>query len=75
MVFDKVKEIINDTLSCGEDIITMDAVLIDDLGAYSLDAVELCMTIEEAFDITIPEDKIADLKTVKDIVEFVESQI
>ena len=62
MVFDKVKEIINDTLSCGEDIIT-------------LDAVELCMTIEEAFDITIPEDKIADLKTVKDIVEFVESQI
>ena len=74
MVFDKVKEIINDTLSCGEDI-TMDAVLIDDLGADSLDAVELCMTIEEAFDITIPEDKIADLKTVKDIVEFVESQI
>lgn len=75
MVFDKVKEVINDTLSCGEDIITMDAVLIDDLGADSLDAVELCMTIEEAFDITIPEDKIADLKTVKDIVEFVESQI
>ncbi len=75
MVFDKVKEIINDTLSCGEDIITMDAVLIGDLGADSLDAVELCMTIEEAFDITIPEDKIADLKTVKDIVEFVESQI
>lgn len=75
MVFDKVKEIINDTLSCGEDIITMDAVLIDDLGADSLDAVELCMIIEEAFDITIPEDKIADLKTVKDIVEFVESQI
>lgn len=75
MVFDKVKEIINDTLSCGEDIITMDAVLIDDLEADSLDAVELCMTIEEAFDITIPEDKIADLKTVKDIVEFVESQI
>ena len=53
----------------------MDAVLIADLGADSLDAVELCMTIEEAFDITIPEDKIADLKTVKDIVEFVESQI
>lgn len=74
MVFDKVKEIINDTLSCGEDNITLEAVLIDDLGADSLDAVELCMNIEEAFDITIPEDKIADLKTVKDIVEYVESQ-
>lgn len=74
MVFEKVKEIINETLSCGEDIITMEAVLTDDLGADSLDAVELCMTIEEAFDITIPEDKIAELKTVKDIVDYVESQ-
>lgn len=72
-MFEKIKEIINSTLSCGEDVITMDASLIDDLGADSLDAVELCMTIEEEFDITIPEDKIADLKTVKDIVDYVES--
>jgi acyl carrier protein len=72
-MFEKIKEIINSTLSCGEDIITMEASLIDDLGADSLDAVELCMTLEEEFDITIPEDKIADLKTVKDIVDYVES--
>lgn len=72
-MFEKIKEIINSTLSCGEDVITMDASLIDDLGADSLDAVELCMTLEEEFDITIPEDKIADLKTVKDIVDYVES--
>lgn len=72
-MFEKIREIINSTLSCGEDVITMDASLIDDLGADSLDAVELCMTIEEEFDITIPEDKIADLKTVKDIVDYVES--
>ncbi len=72
-MFEKIKEIINSTLSCGEDVITMDASLIDDLGADSLDAVELCMTIEEEFDITIPEDKIAELKTVKDIVDYVES--
>lgn len=72
-MFEKIKEIINSTLSCGEDVITMEASLIDDLGADSLDAVELCMTIEEEFDITIPEDKIADLKTVKDIVDYVES--
>lgn len=72
-MFEKIREIINSTLSCGEDVITMDASLIDDLGADSLDAVELCMTIEEEFDITIPEDKIAELKTVKDIVDYVES--
>ena len=72
-MFEKIKEIINSTLSCGEDVITLEASLIDDLGADSLDAVELCMTIEEEFDITIPEDKIADLKTVKDIVDYVES--
>ncbi len=74
-MFEKIREIINGTLSCGEDIITMDASLIDDLGADSLDAVELCMSIEEEFDITIPEDKISDLKTVKDIVDFVESLV
>ena len=72
-MFEKIKEIINSTLSCGEDVITLEASLIDDLGADSLDAVELCMTLEEEFDITIPEDKIADLKTVKDIVDYVES--
>ena len=72
-MFEKIKEIINTTLSCGEDVITLEASLIDDLGADSLDAVELCMTLEEEFDITIPEDKIADLKTVKDIVDYVES--
>ena len=72
-MFEKIKEIINSTLSCGEDVITMESSLIDDLGADSLDAVELCMTLEEEFDITIPEDKIADLKTVKDIVDYVES--
>ena len=72
-MFEKIKEIINTTLSCGEDVITLEASLIDDLGADSLDAVELCMTLEEEFDITIPEDKIAELKTVKDIVDYVES--
>lgn len=74
-IFEKVKKIIVEQLGVAETSVTMEASFIDDLGADSLDAVELCMTIEEAFDITIPEDKIADLKTVKDIVEFVESQI
>ena len=75
MEFEKLKKIIAEVLNVDVEEITMDTTFVDDLGADSLDAVELCMTIEEAFDITIPEDKIADLKTVKDIVEFVESQI
>ena len=74
-LFEKVKGIIVEQLGANAEAVKMEASFIDDLGADSLDAVELCMTIEEAFDITIPEDKIADLKTVKDIVEFVESQI
>lgn len=75
MVFDKVKEIINDTLSCGEDIITMDAVLIDDLGADSLDIVELIMALEEEFDIEIPDADAEKVVTVGDVVEYIKDHI
>ena len=74
-MLEKMIPIIAEQLNVNESEIKAESNFKDDLGADSLDAVELCMTIEEAFDITIPEDKIADLKTVKDIVEFVESQI
>ena len=71
MVFDKVKEIINDTLSCGEDIITMDAVLIDDLGADSLDIVELIMALEEKYNTEIADEVAEKMVTVKDVVEYI----
>lgn len=71
MVFDKVKEIINDTLSCGEDIITMDAVLIDDLGADSLDIVELIMALEEEFDMEIPDEDAEKIVSVSDVVDYI----
>ena len=75
MVFDKVKEIINDTLSCGEDIITMDAVLIDDLGADSLDIVELIMALEEEFDIEIPDADAEKVVTVGDVVDYIKENV
>lgn len=75
MTFEKVKSIIVDTLSCDENAVTLEASLEDDLGADSLDAVELNMSLEEAFDISIPDEKLADFKTVADIVDYIEKNI
>lgn len=73
MTFEKVKEIIVETLSCNQESVTLEATLMDDLGADSLDAVELNMALEEAFKISIPDDKLAEFKTVKDIVDYIDS--
>ncbi len=73
MVFDKVKEIIVDSLSCDEEAVVLEASLKDDLEADSLDAVELIMAVEEEFDLEIPEDTAQNMKTVKDIVDFIEA--
>lgn len=73
MTFDKVKEIIVDSLSCDENSVTMQASLSEDLGADSLDAVELNMALEDAFGVSIPDDELASMKTVADIVEYLES--
>lgn len=72
MVFDKVKEIIVDSLSCDEDAVTLEADLKEDLEADSLDAVELIMAIEEEFGIEIPDEVSTKMKTVNDIVEYIE---
>lgn len=73
MIFEKVKEIIGETLNCKQEKITLEASLMDDLGADSLDAVELNMALEEAFSITIEDEKLAEFKTVKDIVDYISS--
>ncbi|MCR1960286.1 acyl carrier protein [[Clostridium] cocleatum] len=71
--FEKVKEIIVDSLSCDEDAVTLEANLKEDLDADSLDAVELIMAVEEEFDIEIPDDKATEIKTVQDIVDYIKA--
>ena len=72
MVFEKIKEIIIDELGIDESKITMDARFREDLGADSLDAVEIIMQIEEEFGVEINEDVIQDMKVIGDIVKYIE---
>ncbi|MGN1181922.1 MAG: acyl carrier protein [Faecalibacillus sp.] len=74
MTLDKVKEIIVDALGCDEEDVVLEASLKDDLEADSLDAVELIMAIEEEFDIEIPDETAQNMKTVKDIVDYIENK-
>lgn len=71
-MFEEVKEIIIDTLSCEEDKVTLEANLFDDLGADSLDAVELNLALEEKFGVAIDEETMATIKTVADVVKYLE---
>ncbi len=71
-MFEEVKEIIIDTLSCEEDKVTLEANLFDDLGADSLDAVELNLALEEKFGVAIDEEAMANIKTVADVVKYLE---
>ncbi len=72
MTFEEVKEVIVDTISCDESLVTLEADLADDIGIDSLDAVELGMALEEKFGIKIPDEELANFKTVKDIVEYID---
>ena len=73
MNFEKIKAIIADTLSCEEEKITMEANLFDDLGADSLDAVELNMAFEDEFGFAVPDEELGKMKTVADIVNYLTS--
>ena len=70
MVFDKVKAIIVDQLGVEEDAVKMEASFLDDLGADSLDIVELIMALEEEFDIEIPDEEAEKITTVGDAVNY-----
>ncbi|NLM10934.1 MAG: acyl carrier protein [Clostridiaceae bacterium] len=73
VVFDKVKEIIVDQLGVEESEVTMEASFIDDLGADSLDIVELIMALEEEFDLEIPDKEAEKITTVGDAVEYIKA--
>lgn len=72
MVFEKVKSIIVDQLDVDENEVTEASNIQDDLGADSLDIVDLVMSFEEEFDIEIPDEDVEKIKTVGDIVKFIE---
>ena len=73
-VADRVKKIVLEHLGVDEDKITENASFIDDLGADSLDTVELVMAFEEEVGIEIPDDAAEKILTVKDAIDFIESQ-
>ncbi|MFI3199995.1 MAG: acyl carrier protein [Eubacteriales bacterium] len=73
MTFEEIKDVIVDTLNCNESDVTMEASLSDNLGADSLDAVELSMALEDAFGIKTPDDLMMNIKTVGDIVNYLTS--
>ena len=75
MVFEKVKAILVAQLDAEEDDITMDTNIAEDLGADSLDIVDLVMSLEEEFDTEIPDEEIENIKTVGDVVKHIEERI
>ena len=72
-MFEEIKAVIVETLSVDEDKVTLDASLSDDLGADSLDAVELGMAIEDAVGVAIADEDLPNIETVQDLVDYVES--
>ena len=75
MVFEKVKDILVDQLDVEEGVVTMEASIADDLGADSLDVVDLVMSLEDEFDIEIPDEEIENITTVGDVVKYIEDNI
>ena len=72
-VFDKVKEYILMQLPVGEDKVTLDAKLIDDLGADSANLMMLIMDLETEYDMTVEDEALTTIKTVGDIVSYIEA--
>lgn len=75
MVFEKVREILCEQLDLEEDSVTMESNIADDLGADSLDVVDMIMSLEDEFDIEIPDEEIENIKTVGSLVKYIEGSI
>ena len=72
MVFEKVRDILVEQLDVEEEKVSMEASIMDDLGADSLDIVDLVMSLEHEFGVEIPDDQVENIKTVGDIVKYIE---
>ncbi len=71
-IFDKLKDLVVDQLGADDDEVTMEAKIQDDLGADSLDVVDLAMSVEEEFGVKIPDEDLEGIKTVGDIVNYID---
>lgn len=75
MVLEKMKKILSEQLDVDVDRITPETDIADDLGADSLDVVEMLMAIEDEFDIEIPDEKVESLKTVGQVVDYIQENM
>lgn len=73
-LIDDIKEVVVEQLSVNADEIKPDSKFVEDLGADSLDVVELVMALEEKFDIEIPDDEAEKIQTVQDVVDYIQSK-
>ena len=72
MVFEKIKKLLAAQINVSEDENEMESDIINDLGADSLDVVEMLMTVESEFNVTVPDEVAMEMKTIKDVVTFIE---
>lgn len=75
MVFEKVREILCDQLDVPEEEVTFDSNIVEDFGADSLDIVDFIMSLEEEFDKEIPDEDVEKIKTVGDVVSYIENSL
>lgn len=75
MVFEKVRQILAELLSIDENTITMDSLIIDNLGADSLDLVDAVVTLNDEFGVEVPDEEIENLRSVGDVVRYIEANM
>ena len=75
MVFEKIKNILAEQLDADADEMTMDTDIANDLKADSLDVVELLMSIEDEFEVEIPDEEIDNIKTIGDLTEYIQNNM
>lgn len=75
MVFEKIKEILADQLDADPEELALDTNIARDLGADSLDVVELLMSIEDEFDVQIPDEEIENIRTIGELVDYIQANM
>ena len=75
MIFETIRKLLSEQLDIDEEEITMESTLLEDLGADSIELVDLVMSVEEEYDIEVPDDALDNIRTVGDAVRFLEDLI